>query len=424
MSSDPTRGLHFDPRNKSEAERATMTATLSTEALERLHDVMAKYVLAGDLPGLTTLVARGDEVHIDTIGTPAFTDPTPLDRNAIFRLASIIKPITAVAAMTLVEDGTLALDQSVEDLLPELAHRRVLRAIDAELDDTVPANRAITVEDLLSFRLGIGTIMAPPGTYPFQRAETELGLQSIGGPPWPPVKYDTDGWIAALGTLPLLYQPGEQWLYATSAQVLGVLIARAAGEDIDSVLRERVLEPLGMRDTSFTVPPEKTDRLTTAYSHDPETGEVSVLDDAADSWWSTPQSFSDAAGWGVSTIDDYWAFVSMLLAGGTGRGARVLSPESVALMTTDRLTTDQREAARLFLGEHGSWGLGMTVPAAGTTAPLPYGIGWDGGIGTTWRSNLHSGVTGILFTQRAMSSPEPPPIVQDFWAGVNAATVD
>jgi CubicO group peptidase (beta-lactamase class C family) len=401
-----------------------MTATLSTDGLARLHDAMAAHVEAGDLPGLTTLVARGDEVHIDTIGTPAFTDPHPLRRDAIYRLASLVKPLTAVTALSLVEDGVLRLDQSIEDLIPELANRSVLRSLDAELDDTVPAKRAITVEDLLTFRLGIGTILAAPGTYPFQRAESELGLQSIGGPPWPPVGYDTDGWIAALGTLPLIYQPGEQWLYSTSAQVLGVLITRATGMDLDAVMRERVLDPLGMRDTGFTVPAGSTDRLTTAYSHDPDTGEVSVLDDATDSWWSTPPPFPDGAGWGVSTIDDFWAFVSMLLGGGTRNGVRVLMPETVARMTTDHLTPEQRDAANLFLEEHGSWGFGMTVPAAGTTAPLPYGIGWDGGIGTTWRSNPTNGVTGILFTQRAMNSPEPPPLNQDFWAGVNAAIVD
>jgi CubicO group peptidase (beta-lactamase class C family) len=401
-----------------------MTTTLSTAGLEQLQDVMARHVEAGELPGLVTLVARGDEVHVDAIGTPAFTDPTPLDRSAIFRLASLVKPITAVTTISLIEDGTLQLDQSVEDLLPELADRRVLRSIDAELDDTVAAERAITVEDLLSFRFGIGSIMAMPGTYPFQRAEAELGLQSIGGPPWPPVTHDVDGWMAALGTLPLIYQPGEQWLYSTSAQVLGVLVARAAGADLDTVMRERVFGPLGMRDTSFTVPPGKTERLTTAYSPDPETGADSVLDAAEHSWWSTPPSFPDGAGWGVSTIDDYWAFVSMLLAGGSLRGERILSPESVALMTTDRLTAAQRDASRLFLGEHGSWGLGLSVPAAGSVAPLPYGFGWEGGIGTTWRSSPRTGVTGILFTQRAMNSPEPPPIVQDFWAAVNAAAGD
>ena len=296
-----------------------------TGGLACLHDLMESHVAAGSLPGLITLVARAGDVQVDVIGEPSFGAGVPLARDAIFRIASLSKPITAAATMSLVEDGLLGLEQPVDELLPELADRRVLRAIDAELDDTVPARRPITVEDLLSFRLGFGSVMAPPGSYPSQRAEAGLGLRSIGGPPWPPVTHDADSWIGALGSLPLLYQPGEQWLYNTSAQVLGVLLARACGQDLESVLRERILDPLGMTDTGFTVPAGQLGRLTTAYQPDPETGELSVLDDAASSWWSTPPSFPDASGWLVSTIDDYWSFVSMLLAGGAGRAGRVLS---------------------------------------------------------------------------------------------------
>jgi CubicO group peptidase (beta-lactamase class C family) len=405
------------------SELPMTTAALSTDGLARLDDVLTGHVKAGEMPGLVALVARGEQVHIAAIGSPSFADPAPLARSAIFRIASLTKPVTAAAAMSLVEEGVLRLDQPVDDLLPELAHRRVLRAIDSELDDTVPASRPITVEDLLSFRLGFGTVMAPPGSYPIQRAEAELGLQSIGGPPWPPVAYDADGWMAALGSLPLMYQPGDQWLYNSSAQVLGVLLARAAGKDLETVLRERIFEPLAMRDTGFTVPADQLSRLTTAYTSDPETGEISVLDDPADSWWSRPPSFPDASGWLVSTIDDYWSFVSMLLAGGRRRGQRVLAPESVALMTTDRLSNAQREASGIFLGQDEGWGLGMAVPVTGSTAPLPCGFGWDGGTGTTWRSHPGSGVTGILFTQRAANSPQPSRVTADFWAAVNAATI-
>jgi CubicO group peptidase (beta-lactamase class C family) len=225
---------------------------------------MAGHVAAGHLPGLVTLVACGDDVHIDTIGTPSFADDAPLARDAIFRIASLSKPITAVATMSLVEEGVLRLEEPIDELVPELADRRVLRAIDAELDDTVPANRPITLEDLLSYRFGFGSVLAPPGSYPIQRAEAQLGLRSIGGPPWPPVDHDVDGWIGALGSLPLMCQPGEQWLYNTSAQVLGVLLARACGQDLESVLRERIFEPLGMVDTGFTVPTDQLGRLTTA----------------------------------------------------------------------------------------------------------------------------------------------------------------
>jgi CubicO group peptidase (beta-lactamase class C family) len=383
---------------------------------------MAAHVADGLLPGLITLVACGGDVHIDTLGTQAFGDAAALPRDAIFRIASLTKPVTAVATMSLVEEGLLQLEEPVDELLPELAHRCVLRAIDADLADTVPANRPITLEDLLSFRFGFGSVMAPPGSHPIQRAEAELGLQSIGGPPWPPVAHDVDTWIGALGTLPLMYQPGERWLYNTASQVLGVLLARACGQDLGTVLRERVFEPLGMIDTGFVVSPDQLSRLTTAYQPDPQTGELLVLDDPAASWWSKPPSFPDASGWLVSTIDDYWAFVSMLLREGAGPDERILSPATVALMTTDRLTPSQRDASAIFLGEHSGWGLGMEVPAAGSADdPLPCGIGWDGGTGTAWRSSLHSGITGILFTQRAATSPVPSRLIEDFWAGVNAA---
>ena len=395
---------------------------LSPDGLSTLHDLMAAHVASGALPGLVTLVAAGDEVHVDVVGTPSFTDPTPLRRDAVFRIASLTKPIVAATAMSLVDDGVLHLDQPVDDLLPELAERRVLRAIDADLDDTVPARRSITVDDLLTYRMGFGSVMAPPDTVPIQRAEAGAGLQSIGGPPWPPGRHDPDSWIAALGSLPLMYQPGERWLYNTSGQVLGVLVARAAGTDLASVVRERILEPLGMSDTGFSVPTDAQARLTTFYVPDAETGAPTVLDDPADSWLGNPPRFPDGSGWLVSTVDDYWAFVSMLLRGGSVDGARILTEASVAQMTTDHLTDAQRAGNAPFLGEHDGWGFGMAVPAAGSTGvPLPCGFGWEGGSGTTWRTNPERGVTGILLTQRQMMSPEPPPVFSDFWAGVNAA---
>jgi CubicO group peptidase (beta-lactamase class C family) len=404
-------------------DNETSTDPLPQEGVDRLHDAMASQVAAGYLPGLVFLVARGDDVHVDAVGTPSFTDDTPLSRHAIFRIASLTKPIVAVAALTLVEEGILDLKEPIDELVPELASRRVLRSLDAELDDTVPARRPILLEDLLTYRLGFGSVMSPPGTYPIQRAEAELGLQSIGGPPWPPGPHNEDEWIAALGTLPLMYQPGEQWLYNTSGQVLGILVARACGQSLESALRARLFDPLEMTDTGFSVPPEKLDRLPTLYLPDPETGALSVFDQAPHSWWSRPPAFADGSGWLVSTMDDYWSFVSMLLAGGTGNGQRILSPASVARMTSDQLTPSQRDGNTLFLGSHGSWGFGVSVPAADSSdAPFPCGVGWDGGTGTTWRSDTGRGVTAMLFTQRHATSPVPSPLIEGFWAGANAAT--
>ncbi len=186
---------------------------LSSAGLARLHDRMAWHVETGKMPGLITLVARHGrhhhDVHVDVIGAKAFGDAEPMPRDAIFRIASLTKPITAVAAMVLVDDGVLTLDTAVDEYLPELADRRVLRSLDAPLDDTVPAERAITLEDLLTFRLGFGAVMAPPDTYPIQVAERELQLCTLG-PPWPPPSHTPDEWIGHFGSLPLMYQPGDQ----------------------------------------------------------------------------------------------------------------------------------------------------------------------------------------------------------------------
>ncbi len=392
------------------------TTGLSGEALAGLRSVMAGHVERGAMPGLVALVARHGTVHVEVIGTKAFGDAEPLARDAIFRIASLSKPIAAAAAMLLVDDGTLHLDGAVDDLLPELADRRVLRSLDAALDDTVPAHRPITLDDLLTFRMGFGTVLAAPGTYPIQRAEEELGLMTLG-PPWPPTPHGPGEWMRRFGTLPLMCQPGERWLYNTGTQVLGILLERAASKPLEAFLRERIFEPLGMRSTGFSVAAGQLDRLTTAYSPDPASGVLSVLDGVADSYWSRTPALPNAAGWLVSTVDDYWSFVQMLLEGGVVGGERLISERSVELMTTDHLTREQRRGAGIILGAEEGWGFGMAVPASGVAqAGIPRGFGWNGGTGTSWRSDVESGLTGILLTQREMTSPEPPEAFRDFWS--------
>src|SRR6266853_4734497 len=212
---------------------------LSRARLGRMHDVMAGYVERGEVPGLVTLVSRRGEVHVDAIGMKAVEGLDPMRRDTIFRISSMTKPITAVATMILVEECKLRLDESVDRWLPELAERKVLKRLDGPLDDTVPANRPITVRDLLTFRMGFGQMMAPPITsppervaYPILQAASE---QQIGmGPPSPSSMPAPDEWIRRLGQLPLMHQPGEQWMYNTGSDVLGVLIARASGQPLET----------------------------------------------------------------------------------------------------------------------------------------------------------------------------------------------
>ncbi len=392
-----------------------MPAGLSQDGITTLGEALARHVERGDMPGLVALVASGDDVHVEAIGHKAFGDDEPIGRDAIFRIASLTKPIAGVAAMLLIQDGAMALDDPIERWLPELAEPRVLRSLESDLDDTVPAERPIAVEDVLAFRLGYGTVMAPPGTYPIQRAEAELGLKTYTEP-WPPPDLTPDQWIARLGSLPLLHQPGADWRYNTGAEVAGVLIERVAGAPVADVLHQRIFEPLGMVDTAFHVPAEKLHRFTTQYAPDPATGEVRVMD-RPDGWWSTPPTMPNAAGWLVSTIDDLWSFASMLAADGGG----LLSPASVAEMTRDRMTDEERAANRIFLGDGAGWGLMMAVPAADGTTAIPGGYGWEGGTGTTWRTDPAVGLTGILLTQRALTSPAAPEVMSDFWAAAYAA---
>ena len=326
----------------------------------------------------------------------------------------------------------MALDDPVARWLPELSEPRVLRSYDAELSDTVPAERPITVEDLLSFRLGFGSIFTPQ-PLPILAAEPALDLKTLG-PPWPPTTHTPDQWIAAFGSLPLLDQPGERFRYNTGATLAGILIERVTGAPFAEVLGKRVFEPLGMTDTAFWVPAEKLGRFTSMYA--PSRGRRGIrrqqcgrggragltLIDRPDGWYAAPPSLPDGAGGLVSTIDDLGAFAAMLAADGGG----LLSPESVALMLRDRSTARDRAEQPWFFGEHLGWGLAMSVPAAGV-APgaaaggMPRGYGWEGGSGTAWRNDPATGLTGILLTQRMMTSPEPPPVARDFWSAAYAA---
>jgi CubicO group peptidase (beta-lactamase class C family) len=275
--------------------------------------------------------------------------------DTICRIASTTKPIVAACAMTLVEDCTLRLDDPVDEFLPELADMRVLADPDGPLEETVPANRPVTLRDLLTFTLGTGIVGAEPGTSPIADALNALqidepsardrsmlaGAESNEQPP--------DEWIRRLGTLPLVYQPGERWMYNTAANVTGVLIARATGMSFGDALRERICEPLGMKDTGFSVAGQSISRLATLYQGDEVAGEVAVAD-GPDGYWSRPPAFEDGGGGLVSTISDYLAFASALLAGGTHHGERVLSRPSVTLMTSDQLTPAQKAVSGFTAG--------------------------------------------------------------------------
>jgi CubicO group peptidase (beta-lactamase class C family) len=388
----------------------------------RLHDALAGFVARGEVPGLVALVSRGDQVEVVALGTLTAGGGAPVQRDSIFRIASMTKPVVAVAALILVEEGRLALDEPVDRLVPELADRRVLMRIDGPLDQTVPARRPLTVRDLLSLRMGLGYVMTDTSGWPVAKALQERQL--LQGPPHPQAWPAGPAWIRRVAELPLMHQPGEVWMYDLGIDVLGLVVSRAAGQPLDDFLAERLFKPLGMRDTGFFVPASKLDRFATSYAPDGKTGALSVYDQATGGQWSRPPAFPAAASGLVSTADDYLAFARMLLGQGTSGGVRILSARSVELMTTDQLTAEQRRGAGIILGERTGWGLGLSVRgerADGSGATARYG--WCGGLGTCWSSVPGERLIGILLTQVAWTSPVPPKVVEAFWSATLPAGV-
>ena len=393
-----------------------MTANaINKSRLEDLNTAMHGFVERGEIPGIVTLVSVGDEIHFNAVGTKTVDGTEPMRHDTIFRVASITKPITATATMILIDDGKVRLDDAVEEWLPELANRQVLKSIGAPLDDTVPARRSITVRDLLTSTFGFGSVMAMPGTYFIQQLIRD-GRLGGDGPPHPELTPGTDEWMRRLGALPLMYQPGERWLYNTSCDVLGVLVARVAGKSFEAFLRERLFEPLGMKDTAFSVPAEKLDRLPGVYYFDHESKRLQPFDNEQKSEYGKPPAFQSGAGGLVSTADDYYAFCRMMLNKGMWGRERILSEASVEAMTRDQLTPEQRTGAELFFGNHGSWGFGMGVDIQQTEPwTVPGRFGWDGGFGTSAYSDPKHDFVGILLTQRMMDSPQPPAVFEEFW---------
>jgi CubicO group peptidase (beta-lactamase class C family) len=325
------------------------------------------------------------------------------------------KPIAAAAGMILVEEGRLRLDDPVDSWLPELADRRVLKRLNAPLTETVRSKRPITLRDLLTLRPGIGVVLAEPGTYPIQRAMDELELGQ--GAPSPAGVPATDEWLRRLGTLPLVYQPGERWMYGTGADVLGALIARASGQSFEEFLRDRIFRPLGMKDTGFSVPANSIDRLAECYWTNFGAEELKLYDSAEEGQWSRPPAFQSGAGGLVSTADDYFRFGQMMLNGGILGRRRILSRSSVTLMTTDQITPEQKAAAGSGICDfvHRGWGFGMQIVTVRDDLSASIGkFGWDGGLGTAWDSDPTESLVTILLTQRMSDSPAGAAVFQDF----------
>ncbi len=381
-----------------------MRADLARSVLAR--SVLDPAVAEGTLAGAVGLVALGAAVEVVTAGSQDLRSRAPMRRDTIFRILSMTKPITAAAALVLVEEGRIALDSPVERWLPELADRRVLRTPESPLDDTVPARRPITLEDLLTLRPGIGWLQSGPLAAEMSR----LGV----APAPPPVPFSPDEYIARIGQLPLADQPGERWLYHTGADILCVLLARVAGTSLPELLQTRLFDPLGMVDTGFHVSPAQRDRLATAYRRDDDGRLIPYEIPGEDA----PPLFPSEL---LSTADDYLRFARMLLGRGELDGRRVLPGDSIGRMMRDHITPEQKQRSPFAPGfwERVGWGYGGAVVTRDDPGgPRPGSYGWDGGFGTSFTVDPAAETVTILLIQRMMRSADDTALAEAFRSAV------
>ncbi len=343
-----------------------------------------------------TLVWRdGRDVQFNAVGKRDIAGDKPMTRDTLFRIASMTKPITSVAAMMLVEDGVIALSDPITRWLPEFADMKVLKDPKGPLTETYPSPRAITVEDLMTHRSGFAYAFSSSG--PSGQAHEKVLGPPLDNPKTP------DQWLAALATLPLTFEPGKQLHYSHSTEVLGFLIGRASGKSYRDFILERILKPLGMNDTDFHVPREKRDRAAVVYQQDQASGALTPVPFPQ---YDTPPAYTAGGGGLISTLDDYLLFARMVLNGGELGGKRYLKRETVMDMLTTRLTPEQR--AIPFLGMPLWAGMGFGLGLSVVMEPEKHewmgaaskgSFGWPGAFGTWWQADPEKDMILIFLIQ-------------------------
>lgn len=386
---------------------AARAAGMDADRLDALVDMLDRtYVATGRLPHMQMFLSRGEQPLLSVVRGQARADGTPLREDALYRIASMTKPVTSVAFLMLVEEGKVALDTPVTDAMPEFADLRV------GSDDGPPPTRPMRMIDLMRHTSGL--------TYGLQRQTPidaryrALGLDDFQQ------KRTSDQFIADLATLPLEFSPGERWNYSVSTDVLGVVIERLTGEDLGSVFRRRIFDPLRMEDTGFAVPDEKADRLTDAWRLD-ESGGISVADLGVRSGWRRTGRFLSGGGGLVSSVADYHRFARMLLRGGELDGVRLLCDETVQAMRRNQLPGggDLAGLSSAMFSEADYQGVGFGLGVAMGLEHEEYY--WGGVFSTYFWIDPVTRINGLFMTQHLPSSTYP--IRAQLRAGVAAAVL-
>jgi CubicO group peptidase (beta-lactamase class C family) len=383
--------------------RIALAAKRSKELEDAVEQSARAAVDSGDVPGVVAQVWRKGELVADaTAGWLDVENKVPMDRAAIFGLASMTKPVTVALALRLVDEGKLGLDDPITRWAPELAAMRVLRRPDGPLDDTVPAARPITAEDLMTHRSGLayGFLTPPPlGTALLSRLG--MGIESDMMP---------DGWLKALAEFPLVYQPGERFNYGHSTDVLGFVAARVLGTDLHRAMREHLFAPLGMDDTGFWVPPEKRARLAKFYVST-EPGQF-MPSSVAPFTANRPMAFASGGQGLVSTAGDYLRFARMLMRDGRLDRTRLLTPGTARLLRSNRMTDEQRRLP--FIGGAPftqGFGLGVSVVIDERLPGIVTGragtFGWPGAFGGWWQADPEEELILIWLQQCTPAPPQP-----------------
>jgi CubicO group peptidase (beta-lactamase class C family) len=367
--------------------------------LAQIPPALQAVVDAGDLSGFVTLIWRkGEEAQVAAIGHRDIAAKAPMTRDTLFRIASMSKPVTSIAALMLLEEGKLRLDDPITKWLPEFSGMQVLKDAAGPVEDTYPAARDITVEDLMTHRAGLAYAFTSVG--PIAQAHEDRLGPPLGTPLTP------DAWLEALGGLPLSYPPGERFHYSHATEVLGFLVARIEGKPLGQVLKDRIFGPLGMTDTDFWAPAAKRDRMARLYRMNPDTEK---LEDVSFPHEDEQPAFEAGGGGLVSTADDYLKFARMLLGKGEVDGVRLLKAETVEMMAANRLTEAQR--ALPFMGMpfwmSQGFGLGLSVVLdaekhAWMGAGSAGAYGWPGAFGTWWQADPAQDLITIYLIQDSM----------------------